>query len=182
MAATAAVTANGRNRKVTVTLGATAATVNEYQGGLLVANDNAPEGETYRVYSHPAADSAATLEVTVSRPFVTSITTSSEFTLYHNAWNGVIETTTNSSTAQPAGVPLVNFTAAYYGWIKTRGVVAVLADETLTLGAMVSAGTSTAGSVEELDDVTAPLTDNLVGFAVVAGVDTEYRPIQLCID
>lgn len=179
-AATAAVTADGRTRKVTIQLGATAATLNEYAGGYLAASNNSPEGEIYRVYSNPAASSSGTLEVTVQRPFVTDITTSSDFTLYHNAWNGVIEGT--SSTAQPAGVPVVDITAAYYGWIKTRGIVAGLADETLTLGALLTAGTSTAGAFEEYDDDTTPDTDNIVGFAVVAGVDTDFRPIQLTID
>lgn len=177
----AAVTADGRVNKVTIDLGATALTANEYAGGLLIANDNGQEGTQYRISGHPAADSGAIAEFTVERPFLESIATTHEFTLMHNPYRGVVEGT--SSTQQPVGVPMVDITATYFGWLKVRGIASVLADETITLGAGVTAGTSTAGAVEEIDQPgdTTVLTDHAVGWAVVAGVDTEYRPIELTL-
>ena len=54
-----AYSANGNTpAKITVTLGATAATANQYQGGFLIVNDNNGEGQTLRIASHPAADNS----------------------------------------------------------------------------------------------------------------------------
>lgn len=179
-AATAAVTANGSNKKVTLQLGAAAAVANEYAGGMLVANDNTPEGQSYRIVSHPAADSGATLEVTVEVPFVTSITTSSEFTLTHNRWNGVKVGT--AVTVRAAGVPLVPATAAYFGWLKTRGVAATLIGSAATLGADLIVG-GTNGAVTDRTDALGASAEPVVAVADIAvGVATEYNPVRLVID
>lgn len=185
MAAAAAVAANTSN-KVTVTLGATAAVAQEYAGGYLAASDNSPEGEVYRVVSHPAADASATLEVTIDRLLPTAITTSSEFCLVHNGWNGVVEAAVEEQ--QPAGVPLIDITATYAGWLKTRGVVAGLAGATIGLGNAVTAHASTAGAFDAaqqfVEATDASRLDDLwiLGRAIVAGVSGEYRPIYLQID
>lgn len=179
MLATAAVTANGREKSVTVQLGATAATANEYAFGYLAANDVAPEGETYRIVSHPAADSSATLAVTVDRPFVSSITTSSQFTLVHNNLYKVVAGT--GVTIPAAGVPLVDVTAAYYFWAKVRGVAATLIGSAATLGADLIVG-GTAGSVTDRTDNLGAASEPVVAVAdIAAGVSTEYNPVTLKI-
>lgn len=176
----AAVTADGRNNAVTLTLGATAAVANEYYGGFLVANDNVPEGTQYRITGHPAADSAGNLEVKVDRPFIESITTSSEFTLVHNRWNAVVEGTT--VTIRAAGVPLVDMTAAYYGWVKTKGVASVLIGANATLGADLIVG-GTAGAVTDRTDALGASAEPVVAVAdIVLGVTGEFNPVTLCID
>lgn len=169
------------DKTVTVTLGATAAVADEYAGGKIVFSDVAPEGSTYIITGHPAAESSATLEVTLDRPLVEALTTSSEATLVHNTWNGVVEGT--STTQSPAGVPLVDVTAGEFCWLLTRGITGVLADSTINLGADVVAGSSTAGALDARSDTAATAIDQIpVGQAVVAGVDTERRPIELKID
>jgi hypothetical protein len=169
--------------KVTVTLGATAAVADEYAEGLLVVNDATGEGTSYQISGHPAAGSGATLEVTVFGSIHTALVTGSEMTLVHNRYRGVVEGT--SQTQIPAGVPLVNIAANNYGWLQVRGVAPVLADTAIAVGSAVAAGTSTAGAVE-LEDWAVNATDATrlqvefhVGYAIVAGVDTEYRPIFL---
>lgn len=177
-AATAAVAAG--LKKVTLTLGATAAVAQEYAHGWLAANDNSPEGETYRIVSHPAADSAATLEVTVDRPFVTAITTSSEFTLVHNHWNSVQEGTT--VTIPAAGVCIVDIASGSYGWLKTKGVQSTLIGSAATLGADLIVG-GTAGAVTDRTDALGASAEPVVGIANIAvGVSGEYNPITVRID
>jgi hypothetical protein len=177
-AATAVVAAG--QKKVTVTLGATAAVLNEYQEGWFIANDNSPEGETYRVSSHPAADSAATLEVTLDRPLLSAVATSSEFTLVHNAWNKVVEGTT--ITIRAAGVPMLDMTAGYFGFLKTRGVASVLIGSAATLGADLIVG-GTAGAVTDRTDALGASSEPVVAVAdIVLGVTGEYNPVRLCID
>lgn len=173
-------TASIGDTTVTVTLGGTAAVANEYSMGSLVVVDDTGEGIAYQIDSHPAADANATLVVTLREPIKVAFGANTTVSLMHNTWNGVVEGT--SSTAQPAGIAANNVAIAQFGWLITNGIAPALADETLTVGAQLTAGTSVAGAVEESDDDTTPLTDNYVGWAVVAGVDTEYRPIQVSID
>ena len=56
---------------ITVTLGATAATKDQYADGYIYTNDNTTtsdrgEGQIYRIASNPAADGSATLAVTLA--------------------------------------------------------------------------------------------------------------------
>lgn len=174
------------DNKVTFTLGATAAVANEYAGGLLVTSDATGEGTSYLISGHPAADSAATLELTLADPIVNvALVSGSEACLVHNRYNGVIEGT--SSTQLPAGIPLVNASAGKFVWLQVYGQCPALADETLAVGSALTTGTSTAGAVEVEDwqlqatDASRVIEEFRVGFAHVAGVDTEYRPIFLTI-
>lgn len=167
---------------ISVTLGATAAVAGEYDEGFAVVIDGAGEGQVLGISHNPAHAGSGAITIVLADYVKTALASaSSKVDLVHNSYNGVQETTTNTLVA--AGVPLVGVTAGDYVWLQTRGIASVLADETLTLGAAVTGGTSTAGSVEEWDDVTAPITENLVGFVNhVAGTDTEYPVVVLCID
>lgn len=163
---------------VTVTLGATAATANQYADGYLVINDAAGEGIAYPITGHPAADSAASLTVQIAKPGIqVALTTSSEASLVLSPWADIVISATDQAD-MPVGVPNVTITAAYYGWVQTRGPVALLADETLGAGDDITTGTGVAGAVEVVDAVAEPR----VGYALQAGVDTEYRACYLQID
>lgn len=167
---------------VTFTLGNTAAVANEYAEGWLVINDATGEGTKYRIKSHPAASGLATLEVTLYNPIRnTALVSGSEASLVHNTYNAVVEGT--SSTKRAAGVPLVSVTAGEYCWLQTRGVCPVLCDTTTTLGAKQKASGSVAGAVTDMTDILGASAEVEIGTAdVMAGVDTEYRPISLTIE
>jgi hypothetical protein len=168
-------------KQVTVTLGATSAVANEYSEGYLCINDNTGEGQTYKIAGHPAANSSASLVVTLADPLTVALTTTSEACLVHNGFNGVIEGT--SVTIRPAGVPLISLTAAYFGWVQSKGVASVLCETATTLGAKQKSSDSVAGAVEDLADILGASGEVEVGTAsIMAGVDTEYRPIVLTID
>lgn len=164
---------------VTVTLGATEATANQYAGGVLVVNDVTGEGHTYTIKSHPAADSGASLVVTLDddEPILVALTTSSQVSLVANQYNGVIIHATTEAGI-PVGVGVNPVTASQFGWIQTRGPVSVLCNATTTLGDSVAASdTTNAGGVEVADGILPP-----VGYAITAGVATEYNPVFLTID
>lgn len=163
--------------EVTVTLGATAATENQYAGGLLVINDAAGEGTAYLISGHPAADASGSLTVQLAEPVRVALTTSSEACLQQNAWDDIVVSATDQADL-PTGVPVVTIPTTEYGWVQTRGQCAALADETLAIGSQLTTGTSVAGALEVKDAVAEPL----VGVASQAGVDTEYRTVYLQID
>jgi len=165
--------------EIVVTLGATAATANQYAGGVIVINDEDGQGYTYSIKSHPAAALSTNLTVTLDddEPVVTALTTSSQATLVANQYKDVIIHAA-SETGVPVGVAVTAITAEYFGWIQTRGPVSCLHDATpAEIGEGVSASTTTDGCVTE--QVT-PLSE--VGVACVQGVSTEYNPVFLVMD
>lgn len=170
------------DKTITVTLGATAAVADEYAEGYITITDASLGGYSYRIKTHPAANSAASLTLTLYEPVqVVALTTSAKATLVHNTYNGVIEGT--SQTIRLAGVAQVGATTGQYLWFKTRGVSPLLADQTITLGALMSPSTSVSGSVIEVSATFATAEKTmLVGDAFVAGVDTEKRPVRLTIE
>lgn len=157
--------------RVTVTLGATAATANQYAGGFLVVNDNNGEGQTLRIASHPAANSGASLVVTLEDSPTTAITTASEVCLIPPHGDSIIVAPT-TLTGALAGVSLYDIAIGAYGFVTTKGLTSCLADGAIAVGAMVGPSNAVAGAVE-----VAVLAQGIVGNASQAGVDTEYRTI-----
>lgn len=161
---------------VTVTLGATAATLNQYEDGFMVVSDATGEGTCYGIKSNPAADASANLVLTLHDRIHEALDTTSEVCLIPNPYNGVVISVTDQADV-PAGVPLNGVTALYYCWLQTGGICPVLADEAVTQGLVVTIGSSVAGSVEGQDAAGEPE----VGRAYIALVDTEYCPVYLTI-
>lgn len=163
--------------QITVTLGATLATANQYSEGFMVVNDAAGEGIAYKIKSHPAANASASLVVTLEDPIKVALTTSSEVSLMKNLYDGLVISVTDQADAA-VGIPNVTVTASYYFWVQTGGVCSALADEALTAGVALTTGTGVAGAVEALDAA----GEQEIGVALQAGVDTEYRLIELTLD
>ena len=175
VAAYQAYSANGNvPAKVTVTLGATAATANQYAGGFVVVSDANGEGHTLRIASHPAADASATLALTLEEGPSVALTTSSEVCLLPAHGKDVIIQPTTVTGAQ-VGVTLNTVAAGAYGFVVSRGIVSCLAQGAIGVGLGLSIG-SVAGSVAVAAATTARL-----GFAAQAGVDTEFRAVYVNI-
>ena len=173
VAAYQAYSANGNvPATVTVTLGATAATADQYAGGFVVVNDNAGEGQTLRIASHPAADASANLVITLEDGANVALTTASEVCLLpaHGA-NVIVQPTT--VTGAQCGVTLAPIAANEYGFVVTKGVTSCLAQGAIGVGLGISVG-SVAGAVAVAAATTARL-----GYAAQAGVDTEYRAVYI---
>jgi hypothetical protein len=119
------------------------------------------------------------LEVTVDRPFKTSITTSSEFELVHNTWQNTIVAA--GFTLRAAGVAIVDATADYNGWLKTRGVASVLIGTAATLGADLTMAAT--GAVTDRTDALGASAEPVVAVAdICVGVSGEYNAVRLVID
>lgn len=161
--------------EVTVTLGATAATANQYADGLLIVNDAAGEGVVYEIDSNPAADASASLTLTLKQPLSEALTTSSEVSLSANVYNGVLVNPT-TPTGAVVGVPITDIAAGEYGFFCVNGVVACLNDGGWTAGSAVSPSNAVAGAVEN-----GVIAQGFVGRALQAGTDTEYNLVDLNI-
>lgn len=172
---TCAVAAVGAT-SLTVTLGGTAATKDQYAGGLVAINDVTGEGHTYLVKSHPAADASATLALELSDPIVVATSATSQASLLPNCYGAVIVNPT-TPTNKPVGVAIYPIPASEFGFIQTRGLVSCLNDAGTTVGLAVAPSQATAGAVK-----TGATTLDSVGSAAQTATSTEYNFIDLRLD
>lgn len=149
---------------VTVTLGGTAVTANQYAGGYAVVATGTGIGQTLKIASHPAQTSTTgALVVTLEDAPPVALTTSSTVSLVANPFgsaNGtnvaslgvVVASTTASSRGQIAGatlyaVPASTATVPVYGLLQTRGPIAMVNDAGTTKGLDLMPSSNTAGAL-----------------------------------
>lgn len=164
---------------VTVTLGGTAATVNQYALGLAVVTSGTGLGQTLQIASHPAqASTTGNLVLTLADGPNVALDTSSKISLVQQAGNGVIIAPHAGVTGAPAGVTLYPLTAVNYGFIVTHGVTSCLVDATAPgAGAPISISTATDGAVGQTAYATNVVTSGIVGSAIVTTTSAQYQPV-----
>jgi|TARA_R110002020_G_scaffold44936_1_gene128966 hypothetical protein len=162
---------------VTVTLGSTAATLNQYANGYLHINDVAGQGQLLGIASNPAADASANVVITLFDAVATALTTSSKADLIVNSYKDVVVAPA-TETGPVIGVTTIDMTDDYYGWIQTNGPASVLTSGTLVLGETAVRSDTTAGAAEPLDaDVETEST--MIGQVMVVNGDTDNSVIWL---
>lgn len=171
--------ANGNQPyKITATLGSTAVTANQYAGGFAVINVGTGKGQTLRIASHPAADAAAALTLTLEdAPSVALSTSDSEVSLIPADGNGVVIHPT-TPTNSVAGVSLYSLAASAYGFAVSKGITSCLADAAAPAasGAAISPSNATAGAIEA-----GVLAQGIIGNAVQAGVSAENFAVFISV-
>lgn len=161
---------------VTVTNGSGAITANQYQGGLLMVNSGTGAGQTLKIASHPAIGSGATGGVfTLEDGPVTALDATSTVSVYKNPCQSII-ISDHSNLQQPVGVTLYPITAAYYGFIVSKGLTVCLNDGGWTTGSAVSTSNATDGAVEN-----GVIAQGFVGYAIEAGTTTHYNAIVVTL-
>lgn len=201
IAVQSAVTAGDKTISVTTT-GTTAD--NQYDEGYLFITQNnsqaARVGGVHRIKSHTSGASG-TLTFTLYEAIKVALDTSSKVTIIANRYNGVI-TAAATPTAELVGVthPLqdvdATVTSAYYFWLQTHGLAAVVCDDvsgldTIGQPAFLKQG-STAGNINAINAgassaVGTTITDTivndnfLIGYVVDApgGADADAAIIRL---
>lgn len=164
---------------VTVTLGATAATANQYQGGFAVVNAGTGIGQTLRIASHPAADASASLVVTLEDgPNVALSTSTSKVSLIPAHGNNIIQMPT-TPTNVPVGVALYSIAPSSYGFLASKGITSALSDAVVaTVGQAISPSITTAGAVTLASGTNATVT-SVIGYTLNTGVSAEARAVFL---
>jgi len=163
---------------------------NELAGGYLSIDDDAGEGELYRIIGHAAYTTGSkTHTFTIERPVVVALTTSSTATIVFSA-NAVKISAAVVAAALPvevaAGVPLfdvgIGSTTPQYFWVQKTGIANVLFGTAVgAIGGMVYHGEN-AGSFQLSVATTAQGQRVSLGtIAALLPVDTEYHPVYLNI-
>lgn len=173
---------------VSLTVGATEVTENQYEGGLLQINDGTGEGHSYLIASNTACDASGTTTLLLEEPLMVALVASgtTEASLIPSAWAGVAVSTTEENV--PAGVPLVAVPASHYCWLQTGGIANVLMDGTPAVGTLLTFSGTAAGALAALMIDADAAADYAQTMPIVgkqyatAGVDTEYKPVYLMID
>lgn len=167
-------------RQVSVTLGATATTQDQYKDGFLVVNDAAGIGLAYRITGCPVIGSAGTGFITLAEGVVVALTTSSKVTLTYSPWSAVIVHPGSASTFFCSGDTDTPVAASNYYWSQTAGITSTLSDGIIAKG---TGGILTTGAVAgALATEAAGTLTQRVCTAVEATVDTKYYPVFLTLE
>ncbi len=168
----------------------TAILANRFAGGYLTVVSSTGLSQTLKVASNSAASTTSAFNVTTEDPFTTATSTGTTYTLTINPYgsrngtdfttDGVIISPATTLTGQVIGVtsypiPASTATVPSYGFVQTRGPVAVLGSSTVALGLDVAVPSGTAGAVL----VYAVATTTRIGTAVVATASGAYNLINL---
>ncbi len=163
---------------ITVALGATAATANQYAGGWAVISTTPGNGIKYLIDSHPAAALSTSVVITLAQPIEVALTTSSRVDLVPNPYNGVIQTPVTTLTGVVVGVATGATPINNYDWIQTGGVAAALIAGTPGVGlAVVCPGTAAGACVIDGAASATPI----VGMMVETGVDGKNKAVKLSL-
>lgn len=162
-----------------VTLGATATTAAQYDDGYVVGYDASGVGQTLQIQGTPVIALSTSGTLSLFDAVATAMSTSAKVNLELNPYAGALVYATGATTEFATGVPNVAITAASYGWFQTRGQAAVLTNGTITKGAGVVPGQTTAGSVDI--EATTTITQR-VGLQLQTGTSTKYSTTYLMID
>ena len=174
-----AITAIGAT-SVTVTLGGTAASANQYTNGYLVPVSTPGQGYQYKIKSHPAQTSTSGDLVVTLYPedaLQVAFTASTDVDLVRNPFDGIIINPT-TTTGVVVGAAVYIVAAGEYGWIQTGGPASLLDDGSgIGVGVNVSASNGTDGAVEAAVTAQAALGIAMTGIAA-----SDYGLIYLTLD
>lgn len=164
------------DKKISVTLGATATTAGQYDEGYVIGYDVSGVGQSLQIAGTPAIALSTTGVLQLADPVSVAQTTSAKVNLELNPYSGAIISSSGDTTESVVGVPNVTITAAFYGWFQTTGIAAVLGNGTITKGAGMIKSATTAGAADI--EAAATITSR-IGVALQTGTSTKYNTVLL---
>lgn len=165
---------------ISVTLGGTAATADQYADGYATINDGTGVGQSYLIVGNSAQTSTTgSVDLYLAEPVtVALVIASTKVTLIQNP-NANVVVTPAVVTNPIAGVPNVPVAASSYFWAQTRGMAGVLSDGVIARGTQSIPSDAVIGALETRVDATVVQP---VSFVPDATVDTKYYPQFLLVD
>lgn len=151
-------------------------TENQLANGYLSVAVTPGQGYLYKIEGNTAVSASTGAVITLSDPLQVALTTSSKVIVANNTYNGVV-IEPGTPTSAIAGVAHRVTTAAYSGWIQTRGAASVLFTGTGAAGKAVGSLTGgTSGSCAPAIAAT-----NILGYHMATGITGEYALVMLTI-
>ena len=166
---------------VEITNGATTIAASDFDEAYMVTENTGGVGRAYKISSHDV-ESAGSAQFTVNLASPDGIrealTTSSKVTLIKNPYDDVI-IHDSPPTAIVVGVAVEDTPIAYYGWLQTKGVAAVLIEGTVVIGKRVQPSATTDGAV--MPSTSGGDDELTVGKCIEVAPTTDYGAIDLDI-
>lgn len=164
---------------VTVYVGATAVTDNQYDDGYLVVYraGSGTAGLYYPISSHTTtATGSTTITVTLKEPLQVATYTDDYFSLFCNPWSAVAIGT--DVAVFPTGMAMAAATSGQYLWFQTGGFCVQKGGDTAAVGMMMTTGTTDYTTLT-MAGYTSPQIGAIYSTAAVAGY---FTPIFLTLD
>jgi hypothetical protein len=177
-------TASVGDKSLSVTLGGTAATEDQYKDGYVYVNDGTGEGNIYKIRQHDAISSGAagTINLHDGDAIAVAFEAATLVGLVKNPYKDFIVYPT-TTTGHAVGVAATDFDDDDFGWLQTWGPAAVLCDVAFAIGNHVRVSDNTAGSGEPLDRDGTHENEETIGVAsLIAPVTTDYGYVNLTIN
>lgn len=136
---------------LSIVIGALGIAENLFEDGSVFINDGTGEGHLYKIKSHPAGLTGATVVFTLWEPIREALLASSSslLGLHENHYQDVVDSPSTVINA-PLGVAPTEFADNTYGWVQFRGEAAVLTSGNMVVGHLVQPGGAT-GAVVDVD-------------------------------
>jgi len=162
---------------VSVLIGATALTANQYDDGYLQIYDGAAAavGQQMMISSHgvSAAGSEA-VKLNLAEPVRAAVIATDTFSLIVNPWSGVTHAAVLANGY--AGVTTIAVTSGYYCWLQTGGVACALVHANTVLGGEITMSATDSGGF----DIAAGYTSKMCGTTIAhASIADKYNPLFL---
>ena len=181
---TAASTNGNVPAQVTITLGNTLLTANQYQGGFLYVQSGVGIGQTLLIASHPAAIASASVVITLEDNPTVALTAASVVSLWPAHGTAVIINPTTPTNA-PCGIalyaiPASTATVTYYGFLLAKGLTAALSDSTApAVGHAIASSTTTPGTIGATAYTSSVVTGTVIGNTVYAATSAAANMVWL---
>lgn len=157
---------------VSVYVGGTVVTANQYDDGYLVIyrTTSGRQGLIYPIASHEAsAAGSEIITVTLKEPLIVATYTTCYFSLYRNPWKSLVAAT--DVACNYTGQAFVGAASGEYLWVQTGGIAAVTGGDTATVGYPVGPS-DTESSIEVASTQVGPVIGYAYGGNLVSGYCT----------
>ena len=159
---------------ITVTLGSTGLTLNQYQGGTAFVTAGTGAGQKYTIQENLAASATTNTALTLqSQTLAIALDTTSKISLFPNPFAGVVINPTTATDA-PVGISFYTIPAGTYGYVATRGLWSCLNQGGTAVGLGLAPSTTVAGALATVAETTSQ-----VASAAQAGFDTTYTVVSV---
>lgn len=175
-----AVAAKANDTSVVVTLGAAAATADQYADGYLVVGvDGSGVPITRRIKGNTSGNASTQITVFLyqTEPLAFALTTSNVVSLVPNPFSSV---TASSTAGNPAGVATSSIPSGNYGWIQVYGPCGLVNDAAGALSALGKLKQSTTVSGSVVNSTAA--TDIQIGYVIQPAAASKAFLAQLNMD
>ncbi len=173
------------SRIITFTHGGATTVINLFAEGYVTISVTPGGGHTYKIASHLALTSSVAGDIVNLAPgnaIRVELTTDSRIDLVRHPYANAIESPSATATGLPVGVAVSAIASGGWGWLQTRGVAAVLTEQTAVHGDRVAVpAQNDAGAAEVILDA-AHVKRTPIGSVVAAAADTKWSSVFLTLD